>query len=638
MGLPALAAAALAAAASGVGIGAWFPGAAHPWWLISLAAIPAALAIQFWSDRRTTESATGRYRRVYGPADMEHDFEALLADLGSRHKIVFILDEFDKSDRFYDMLRPLKMLLNQGGALYVVITSPEKASGVTERGGPDHTLFSEVLFVKRPMFSEMDGFIDDIVEAEGGGTPAGAWYDDLKHCLRYKSQTDFFSLYGALRDRRVGADGEGRPLVRAALDEAEATEANLQRAIESVYARKEYGAQSMQMANDAMLDAMYGAASRAGRMRGGTIAVKKGGIDFGGGAEGMGADDLGADGISAVRDLFLVLVKQGYLRKEDDEESYRVVGRLPAFQEGGIFVEEERAFVNAYDAMLKALVDFANAKGRTVDGGAAPYALDAADSRLDDMIDTAGPLAAIRVYEEARQCRESLRLPSPPVVEPDRLRLFAKISRGALDELRLQSVDLLSAALEQGGFGMDVSSTVSSDLRTLRFAEDMRIRSAERRRHGSGGRRPSAGVAVLDARDPSLLSRVLGTAEKLPKPAREIVVALTGDADPPGDHAAVVRIGPGSAARGGPTGPRARELAERSEVYVLAAQSPPSADAAETLVQAVKVIAERLESRKPGDFSAFWERLLDATLGPPSPKDRSTWTPPEAPGKDRWTL
>ena len=612
-----------ALAASALALVAWsLQDALHPAW----AAIPASMLpfiFKFGWDRRAVASSTSIRRRVYGLADVQHDFEDLLRRLGKRHKIVFILDEFDKAGDFYDVLKPLKMLLNQGSALYVIITAPDNAGSVMERSSRDHTLFSEILFIKRPMFSEMDRFLDDIVDGE---VPAGAAYSDFKLCMRYKSKTDFFSLYGALRDRRVGADGDGRPFVRIALDDSERTEANLQRAIEAVYKRKAYGAQSMQMANDEMLDAMYAVVKVVQTLRGETMAVK----DIVA-ALGENKESLGAHGISAAQDLFRLLAKEGYLKAEDDE-SYRVIGWLPSFTGEGVFVEEEREFKRAYDGMIAALVNFANVQTHLVDSGAAPYTSDAADSRLDDMIDAVDSTVRIGVSKEERQCRASLRQPSLSITEPDKLREYTSNARGTLGELRRHAVDLLSAVLEKDGFDMDVSDTIGDDLRSLRFAEDDDIRNAVWRHpddddDDDGEAHPA--VAIVHAQDPALISKIHGEAKKLRRPAHEIVVALLDGVDVPDDQRAAIAVRPGRAAPGGIAGPDALEAAKRHGTYVLAVPSPPDAETVEALVNAVKMIAERIESGKGRDFAAFWRRLLGAARAPPAARDRESWKPPK---------
>ena len=201
----------------------------------------------------------------------------------------------------------------------------------------NYTLFSEVLYINRPSFSEMEKFIDDVVDTEGRPAVTAAEYDDFRCYMRYKSQTDFFDLYGALRDRRAGADAEGRQLIAASLDEQETTEANLQRAIEYVYGRKAYGAQSKQMTNDGMLDAMYKAAAVAERHRGKTITVDDRQILV---DEKTQIHSLDATYASAVQDLLTLLHKQGYLERTS-KRPYRIVGRLTEFDPAGMFVEEE---------------------------------------------------------------------------------------------------------------------------------------------------------------------------------------------------------------------------------------------------------------------------------------------------------
>ena len=613
--------------AAGLTPAAWaLQDALYPAWLAVPAAAMLPLAFRLWWDRRTVAASASRRRSVYGLADAQHDFEALLCGLGRRRKIVFILDEFDKADHFYDMLRPLKMLLNQGGALYVIITAPDRAQDALERRSPDHTLFSEILFINRPLFSEMDRFLDDIVD---GAAPAGAAYDDFKHCMRYKSQTDFFSLYGALRDRRVGIDGEGRPLVRIALGDSEMTEANVQRAIEEVYRRKEYGAQSMQMANDEMLDAMYGAADMAQKLHGHAIPVK----NIAAILDKKGVRST-PHGLSAAQDLFCLLARQGYLKAEGDE-SYKVIGTLSSFTAGGVLVEEEREFRRAYDDMIVALVNFANVQTRLVDGGAAPYTVDAADSRLDDMTGAVEPVVDIDVSEEERQCRASLRQQSLPMTEPDKLREYTSNARSMLGELRRHAVDLLSAVLEKNGFDMEVSDTIDDSLHSLRSARGDDVRNAVwRRPDGGDDTSVRAAVSIVHVKSPALISEMHGEVEKIRGPVGEIIIALLDGGALPDDQWSAIAVGPRISAPGGPAGPDALEMARRHSVYVLAVPSPPDVETVETLVNAIKMIAERIEPGRRGRFSPFWRRLLDAARAPPTAKTRISWVPPSRPVDD----
>ena len=557
-------------------------------------------------DKRASESSTRLYRRDYGFADMQHDFEGLLRDYSKKYSIVFILDEFDKDDGFADMIQPLKMLLSQGDAAYVVITSPEKAHSLMKKRDVNYTLFSEVLYINRPSFKEMEKFIDDVLDNEGRDEVPAPEYDDFRCWMRYKSQTDFFDLYGALRDRRAGADAEGRPLIAVSLDEQEATEANLRRAIEYVYGRKAYGAQSMQMTNDRMLDAMYDAAARAEGLHGGTIAVGDKEVAFG----GAPAKYAHPQEESAVRDLVTFLYRQGYLTGPADGP-YRIAGRLARFDPAGMFVEEENAFIEAYDSVLGALANFANVQSKLVDERGEPFSGGLLDSRLDEMIHIAGSIVGIDIPEEARAYRAQLRLPSRPLIDPDKLRTHTNGIKTTLHTLRTHAVNLLARAFEHNGFPAALSDQIPDNLAALAFARGQNIRNAVYRWDGSGG---EMAIAILPVQDASFISEVRSKASTLNHQTREIYIALVGDVEPVGllDHAILVGSARGTERVGAGAGAGALKMAKKHSTYILAVASPPNVKAVEAAVSAVKLVVARLESSKKESFEKFWPALLCA--------------------------
>ena len=571
---------------------------------LGLTVVPAALAPfvakMVW-DRKTSRSATHRYKRIYGFADMQHDFEGLLREYSASYRIVFILDEFDKDDDFAAMIRPLKMLFNQGDAAYVVITSPEKAEDLMRKREVNYTLFSEVLFVNRPLFREMEKFMDDVMGTRDRELISDADYDDFRCCMRYKSQTDFFDLYGALRDRRAGVDEEGRPLVDVSLNEQEVTEANLQRSIEYVYDRKAYGEQSMQMANDGMLDAMYETAAKAEGLHGGTITVGDG-LAFADERPTVYSSPLAA---SAARDLVSLLYRQGYLTRTD-EGPYRIAGRLSKFDPAGIFVEEENAFAVAYDAALGALADFANVHSRLVDGHGEPFGRGSLDSKLDEMIRVAASIEAIYIPDDARACRAQLRLASRPILDPKKLGVSTDAARDALSVLRTKSVDLFSRVLDHSGFPAALSEQIPPGLEAIDFARGQPMRNAVYRQRDDG---EGVTVAVLQAPDASIVSKIRDRVDSLPRHLWEIYIVLVGDVEPVGLLDIAIPIGLNRGAGRKVEGAAARDLAKNHSTFVLAVASPPNVKTARAVVSAVKLIAARVGPGRKEGFERFWFAL-----------------------------
>lgn len=592
------------AAAAGLGVlalgGAFEAGLAAA----ALAALASFGARAAWG-RRASRSSTRRYRRDYGFADMQHDFEGLLREYGRTYDTVFILDEFDKDDNFAGMIRPLKMLLNQGGAAYVVITSPEKAKKLLEKRGVDSTLFSEVLYINRPSFSEMERFIDDIVDAGGREDVPAPGYDDFRCCMRYKSQTDFFGLYEALRDRRAGTDAEGRPLVAASLDEQEATEANLQRSIEHVYNRKAYGAQSKQMTNNGMLDAMYDTAEEAEGRHGKTITLdgRRDAVD-------NRPAEHSSDAASAVRDLVALLYQQGYLARTT-EGPYRIVGRLARFDPAGVFVEEEKEFREAYDTALGALANFANVQSKLVDRRGEPFRRGHLDSRLDDMINAAGQVVSIDVPKEMRAYRGHLRQPHRPHLDPDKLREYTDAARATLGTLQTHAVDLLSRVLGRQGLSNPLYDSIPHNLSALEFTRGRGIHiSAQQWNASRYNANDDDGiyVAIVPVTDASFISQICDGVAPAAYQLRQIYIALVGDVVPVGLRGDAIPVGPiRGMARDGGVG--ALKMAKKQSTYVMAVTSPPDVETAEAVVSVVRLVAARLESSDGESFEEFWAAL-----------------------------
>ena len=577
-------------------------------WPAVVPAILAPLVAKLAWDWRAKKSTTNLYKRDYGFADMQHDFEGLLREYGNTCKIVFILDEFDKDDNFASMIRPLKMLLNQGGAAYVVITAPNEAQELMIKRDVNYTLFSEVLFINRPSFMEMEKFIDDVLDSEGRKAVPSPEYDDFRCCMRYKSQTDFFDLYGALRDRRAGADEEGRPLITVSLDEQEATEANLQRAIEYVYARKAHGAQSLQMTNDRMLDAMYEAAAAAEGHHGKTIAVDDRQIRV---DENPPTHTLDAASASAVQDLFTLLHKQGYLEGPGGRP-YRIAGRLVVFDPAGMFVEEENAFRAVHDAVLGALANFANVKSKLIDGQGEVFRRGSLDLRIDDMIRVAKPIAPIEIAKEARDYREQLRNPHRPLLDPDKLRRHTDRTARMLGTLRTHTVGLLSSVLEREGFSVARHDLTRPAQAAPDFANDRDAPTAVHQWDAGNG--DKIFIVILPAVDAAFISEMRTRVASRSSRLREIYIVLVGDVEPVGLGDGAILIGPiGSVERvGAGAGAGAVEMAKAHSTYIMAVASPPDVKTVEAVVSTVKLAVARLESDKKEGFEKFWPELLRA--------------------------
>ena len=100
------------------------------------------------------ETASYYYRYDYDDAKIQSSLKAILSKL-TEYKILFVVDELDKVDKPQDKIETLKTLINQSNALFIFISDPGILDKLNEKMS---TFFSQKLFLKRPLFEEMDEF------------------------------------------------------------------------------------------------------------------------------------------------------------------------------------------------------------------------------------------------------------------------------------------------------------------------------------------------------------------------------------------------------------------------------------------------------------------------------------------------
>lgn len=487
------------------------------WWVpAALAAAPLIVLAGSWGAR---ERLVVSSRHDYGFADIQREFEQVLQDCSATHKIVFVLDEFDKvgpGQTVAGVMAPIKMLINQGGALYILITSPDKTADLECRQDINYTVFSETLFVKRSLFDEMESFIDRIVEDRSAGLTDDQ-YADFKSYLCYRAKADFFDLHRVVCDRRARTDGRRRPVLDAALDGREKTAANLQRAIKYVYERKAYGHLSEQRNNDEMLEIMYYLSARSENMLNETITISGRTIGVGGTTKEYSQHEA-----SAARDLFMLLADEGYAGNSGDD--FTIKGKLSAFR-GGTHVEEERAFVRAYGRLLDAMVDIANCKS-LMDGHGERFDRGTAEEQWDDLQGVVEAAAHISMQDEMRRCSLRMGEPGGPSVPPDELRQYTDQAQYTLAEIRTRSVDLVAQAFESYlGISTTPDNTPPSGLASAADLDDPVYNAVA----DDPDTDDEIRLAIFDAQKASTSELLRSSTVGIDDVTNEVVVLLVGD-------------------------------------------------------------------------------------------------------------
>ena len=574
--------------------------AEHGWAAIVMMLAPLLALAGRWAVRDRVAASS---RHDYGFDDIQCEFERVLHKHAATHKVVFILDEFDKvggGQTAPAVMAPLKMLINQGGALYVFITSPDRIGDVESRPSVDYTVFSDILYVKRSLFGEMECFIDNIVE-EKSADLADDQYADLRCHLCYKAKADFFDLHRAMRDRRSGTDGRGRPVLNAALDGREKTAANLQRAIKYVYDRKAYGSPSKQRYNEEMLEIMYDLSAKSESMLNETITISGRKIGVRGTTEEYSQHES-----SAARDLFMLLSDEGYASNNGDE--FTIKGGLFAFK-GGTHVEEERAFADAYSMLLDAMVNTANCKSH-MDGHGEPFDKSAAEVRWDDLRGITAALA-VSVSDDLRRSNQELGAPEKPSIPPDTLRQNTDQALQAVSALRTASVDLAAQAFESYlGIVTAADSEVPLDLASAAGLSDRTVYSSVADASSASN---DMRLAIVDAQKAATSESFRSSMALIENAVNEIVVLLVGDNITESIKQGFFVIG--SADSADQVTNDARVRAETYGSYGLAVRSPPTVRDLALAMNVVEKIKARPISRDMLDLEASWQELKSMASG-----------------------
>jgi Cdc6-like AAA superfamily ATPase len=220
------------------------------------------------SETATRErmKASQYYEFDAGLSTLQFDLERCLERLREMgYKVVFCIDELDKienSQLVIDIITSFKNLFNLSCAIFIVITGPEEYTLVDAAKGArgiHYTLFTNKIFVSRPSFADLEGFLDEIVAEPDARTLArNALYNEFRNYVCYTAASDFFDLYGVIRDFVTGYDSKGRPILEiTALSEDEKTKARLQKCLGLVFDRYRESQVSRWAYNDALLTDLY---------------------------------------------------------------------------------------------------------------------------------------------------------------------------------------------------------------------------------------------------------------------------------------------------------------------------------------------------------------------------------------------
>jgi len=313
------------------------------------------------------DKASDYYLYDFDLGNLQSELEDTLSNLThDNHKIIFVIDELDKMDDtiVIHAIKSLKTLINQGNSIFVFITGSEFLDFLKKQGreSKEYTLFSQTIFLQRPLFNEVEQFIDSILENKRINVSeviADRDYKNFRNYACYVSQTDFFDLYNVIRDHVSKGAKKGIPSLNIELTASQRLQANLQKAMGQIYVRKFYAKPSDWRKNDDLLQRLYSLLSSLEELNPQepftvseehplALTIK--------GQDPIKIDDEIEAG--AVRDLLDYLTRLEYLYHPAPQVS-GTISEVPSNPSGAL-TQEERTFLSECEKLGNSAIQFLN--------------------------------------------------------------------------------------------------------------------------------------------------------------------------------------------------------------------------------------------------------------------------------------
>ena len=291
---------------------------------------------------------------------LQFDFEELLTKYSNDNKkILFVIDEIDQNATLLQKFSLLKMLITQNNALFLFVMNPESYYDNTKNILGHETLFSQKLFMTRPLFDEVRDFLNEIISEDTNDK-----VDDFKYYICYKSKMVFYHLYDALRDHMISINDDNSVTLNIELNEHQVTFVNLQKAIEWAYKRHHRINPSEWRKNDNILKNLYEFSEiLSDQLLDTSIKIQNKKMIFSGDTRDLDIRDEYVN--SALVDFREMLIHQGYLKLDNTE--IVVVGTLKQFNvDEPMFIEERKSYQKRYKKLLSTYIAIGNLYERVI--------------------------------------------------------------------------------------------------------------------------------------------------------------------------------------------------------------------------------------------------------------------------------
>lgn len=219
---------------------------------------PIPLAVRYtikgtklWKTRDAAKAeAKEFYSFDHGIGNLEFDLQKVHRELANDGRmVIYLVDELDKLDskKVAEVLKFFKNFFTLSSATFIFVGGEEHFKQLTQPPSShpglyrakEYTYFTSRYFISRPLWSDLDKFLDEIVEnVKDLSTDDRELYDRLKRCMVFDSQGDFFDLLQAIKSR-ITTFEELSPIIDIKdLHESEMLRAKLQKVLSVVFADK----------------------------------------------------------------------------------------------------------------------------------------------------------------------------------------------------------------------------------------------------------------------------------------------------------------------------------------------------------------------------------------------------------------
>ena len=328
--------------------------------IITIASIVIYFTFEYMKNNTNITTQKEILRYDYTFYMLQFDFEELLTKYSNDNKkILFVIDEIDQNTTLLQKFPLLKMLITQNNALFLFVMNPESYYGDIGNIPGHETLFSQKLFMTRPLFNEVRDFLNEIINEDINGK-----VEDFKYYICYKSKMVFYHLYDALRDHMISINDDNSVTLNIELDEQQITFVNLQKTIEWAYKRHHRINPSEWRKNDNILKNLYEFSEiLSDQLPGTSIKIHNKKIIFSSNTRDLDIHDEYVN--SALVDFREMLIHQGYLKTDNIE--IVVVGTLKQFNvDEPMFIEERKSYQKRYKKLLSAYIAIGNLYERVI--------------------------------------------------------------------------------------------------------------------------------------------------------------------------------------------------------------------------------------------------------------------------------